>query len=80
MKIKKIIFVFIGIVIGVICFIAGWEVKNVQCEDELYDYALQIDSLECLEELRQDEQLPYYGMMQISEIPPQPFRCYPPTF
>jgi hypothetical protein len=63
MKQKKLIFVLIGIVIGGICFAIGWWIKDVQCEDTiLYDYAVKIDSLKGAETLRQDEQLPYYGM------------------
>lgn len=64
MKIKKIIFVLIGIGIGVVCFIAGRWTKNVQCEEDTIccDYALEIDSLKWAEVIREDEQLPYYGM------------------
>jgi hypothetical protein len=60
---KKLIFGLIGIVIGGICFSIGWWIKDVQCEDTiLYDYAVKIDSLEKMEFIREDEQLPYYGM------------------
>ena len=63
MKIKKIIIALIGIVFGCVCFITGWKIKDMQCEDTiLYDYVFKIDSLEDLEFLREDEQLPYRGM------------------
>jgi len=62
MKKTTIIFAFIGIGMGVVCFIAGWKIKNVQCEYELYNYAWQVDSLTRLDWLREEEQLPYYGM------------------
>jgi hypothetical protein len=74
MKMKKLIFALIGIVIGAICFAIGWWIKDVQCEDTiLYDYAVKIDSLKDLEFLRQDEQLPYRGMKKeevLAFLPP----------
>jgi hypothetical protein len=74
MKMKKLIFALIGIAIGSICFAIGWWIKDVQCEDTiLYDYAVKIDSLKWAETLRQDEQLPYYGMKReevLALLPP----------
>ena len=73
---KRLIFIIIGLGIGVICFIAGWWVRNVQCDEFTicYDYAVKIDSLKWLEVVREDEQLPYYGMKKEKALAvlPQP--------
>jgi hypothetical protein len=75
MKTKRLIFALIGIGIGIVCFIIGWWTREVQCKNTiLYDYAVKIDSLKQLEFIREDDQLPYYGMKrkEVLEILPLP--------
>ena len=64
MKAKNLIFALVGIGFGVVCFITGWWIRNEQCDEDTlcHEYALQIDSLEWMEVIREDEQLPYYNM------------------
>jgi hypothetical protein len=68
MKTKRIIFALIVIVIGIVCFISGWKIKDIQCEktilNELFDCEIEIDSLKTIQYLRRDEQLPYNGMLK----------------
>ncbi len=73
MKIRKIIFALIGVGIGIVCFLAGWctrDKKEIIC----YDYARQIDSLNRLDYIRKNKQLPYYGMKmeEVLEMLPAP--------
>jgi hypothetical protein len=79
MKTKRIIFALIIIVIGIISFISGWKIKDIQCEESvlderLLDYAIKIDSLKHIDFLRDEEQLPYYGMKKEEILPllPEP--------
>jgi len=74
MKIKKRFYGFLIIFIGIVCFIGGWWAKSIQCHEEILDLAFKVDSLDWLDYLREDEQLPYFGMKKEDVLPllPEP--------
>jgi len=73
---KILIFVLIGVVIGVICFIAGGKVKEKQYEDTMLYYYKELnrfDSIEMSMAFRSNKQLSYYGMKReevLAVLPP----------
>ena len=76
MKIKKLIYVLTVIGFGIICFIVGEKVKEVEYEDTILSWSKKLnisDSLERSMILRQNKQLPYYGMKKeevLAVLPP----------
>ena len=76
MKVKKVIFALSVIVFGIICFIAGGKVNEIQYEDTMLYYYKKINSSDSLERsmmLRENKQLLYYGMKKeevLAILPP----------